>query len=190
VHDVTALVLAGGKATRMGGIAKHELVIGGRTIFERQRELLAPRVDEILVSGADVAGYRTVRDAAAGIGPLAGIAAGLAAVASSRSTSGRADGWMLVVAGDMPFLTAALLDRMLASRGDDLDAVGVRAGGLPEPLLCVLHARVREVVDRRIAAGHYKASGLFTDEGLRVVWVDEIDPRTVANINSQADLRE
>ena len=62
--DVTALILAGGKATRFGGIAKHELVIGGRTIFDHQTAILAPRVAEILVSAPeDIAGFRTVRDA-------------------------------------------------------------------------------------------------------------------------------
>ena len=34
--QVTALIVAGGKATRMGGIDKREMVIAGRPIFERQ----------------------------------------------------------------------------------------------------------------------------------------------------------
>ncbi|HEX3757846.1 MAG TPA: NTP transferase domain-containing protein [Kofleriaceae bacterium] len=34
--QLTALILAGGKATRLGGADKRELVIAGRTIFERQ----------------------------------------------------------------------------------------------------------------------------------------------------------
>jgi molybdenum cofactor guanylyltransferase len=178
VLTTSALILAGGKATRLGGIAKHELVIAGRSIFDRQREVLAPRVAEILVSGAEVAGYRTVRDAVEGAGPLAGIAAGLGAIATP---------WLVVVAGDMPHLTGELVDRMLAARADDLDAVGLRIGSLPEPLLCVLHVRVREVVERRLAARRFKASGLLTDEGLRVAWLD-VDPGAVVNINSPDDL--
>jgi len=50
--DVTALILAGGKATRLGGIAKHELVIDGATIFARQVAVLAPRVAELIVSAS------------------------------------------------------------------------------------------------------------------------------------------
>jgi molybdopterin-guanine dinucleotide biosynthesis protein A len=175
---ISALILAGGKATRLGGIAKHELVIDGRSIFESQREVLAPRVAEIVVSGAEVAGHRTVRDAIEGVGPLAGIAAGLGAIATP---------WLFVVAGDMPRLTGELVDRMIAARGDELDAVGLRVGALPEPLVCVLHVRVREVVERRLAAGRFKASGLLTDEGLRVTWQDA-DPDAVVNINSPGDL--
>ena len=185
---VSALILAGGRATRLGGIAKHEIVIGGETIFARQVKVLAPRVTEILVSASrDVAGYRTVRDVIAGAGPLGGIAAGLAAATTP---------WLLVVAGDMPNLEPAVIDLMLAARRDEVDAIGLRVGELPEPLLSVLHARAGAAVERRLAAGRFKASGLLTDEGLRVHWIDEtalraIDPdlNGLVNVNEPEDLR-
>jgi molybdopterin-guanine dinucleotide biosynthesis protein A len=181
-RDVSALILAGGKATRLGGVAKHELVIDGETILARQTRVLAPRAAEIIVSAPyDVPGYRTVRDTVDGAGPLAGIDAGLAAMATP---------WLLVVAGDMPYITEALIDRMLGARRDEIDAVAVRARGLPEPLLSVLHTRVRQVVARRLAAGRFKASAIFTDENLRVAWVDVDDVHALHNINRPADLRE
>ena len=172
---VSALILAGGRASRMGGAAKHELVVGGETIFARQCAVLAPRVVEIIVSGPAVAGYRSVADAA-GTGPLAGVAAGLAACATP---------WLLVVAGDMPDLTGALIDRMLAAR--DGEAVGITHAGRPEPLLCVLRvdaalpAVIALLADRR-----YKASGLL--ERLRVTWLDEPDARVLRNVNAPEDL--
>jgi molybdopterin-guanine dinucleotide biosynthesis protein A len=165
----------------MGGVAKHAIVIGGETIFARQVAVLAPLVDEIVISGVDVAGYRTVRDGTRDVGPLAGVAAGLAACATP---------WLLVVACDMPYLTSELIEAMLARRAPELDAVGVRLGTLPQPLLCVLHARTRAVVERRIASGKYRASGLLTDEGLRVAWLDDPEPRTLVNINAPADVTD
>ncbi|HUJ58380.1 MAG TPA: molybdenum cofactor guanylyltransferase [Kofleriaceae bacterium] len=180
--DVSALILAGGRATRFGGVAKHELVIGGQTILARQTAVLAPRVAEIVIAAPrDIAGHRTVRDPIDGAGPLAGIAAGLAAVTTP---------WLVVVACDMPYLTGELIDRLLAARGETIDAVGVRVGGLPEPLVCVLHARARAAIDRRLAAGRYKASGLYTDENLAVHWIDDPDPRALRNINAPDDVRE
>ena len=180
--DVSALILAGGRATRLGGVAKHELVVGGETIFARQRRVLAPLVAEILVAAPrDVAGHRTVRDVVAGAGPLAGIAAGLAAAATP---------WLLVLAGDMPHVTPALIDALLARARPPVDAVCVRLGGLPEPLASVLHAGCRPAVERRLAAGRFKASGLYTDEGLAVAWLDDPDPRALVNVNEPRDLRE
>ncbi|MGE5183969.1 MAG: molybdenum cofactor guanylyltransferase [Acidobacteriota bacterium] len=180
--DVSALILAGGRATRLGGIAKHAIVIGGETILARQTRLLAPRVQEILISSpSDIAGYRCVRDAFDAAGPLAGIAAGLAAAATP---------WLLVVAGDMPYLTGELVDALLAAAHDGVDAVCVRERGLPEPLVSVVHARARDAVETRLAHGRYQASGLFTEEALAVAWHDVADARTLRSINAPEDLRE
>jgi molybdenum cofactor guanylyltransferase len=186
--NLSALILAGGRATRLGGIDKRELVIDGATIFERQVTVLAPRVTEVIVSAPrEIAGYRTVRDAVEGAGPLAGIAAGLAAARTE---------WLLVVAGDMPYITGALIE-LIASRIDAAhDAVGIRIGELPEPLLCALRcATCAPIVERRIAAGQRKASKLLTDGELRVHWIVEselraIDAelRTLININAPADV--
>jgi len=186
VNDVTALILAGGRATRMGGVEKHLIEVDtgdGRreTILTRLARVLAPRVAEIVVAAArDASGFRTVRDPIEGVGPLAGIAAGLAAARTP---------WLLVVAGDMPYVTAAVVEQLLAARADAFDAIGVRANGLPEPLVCVLHARARAAVERRLAAGRYKASGLLTDEDLRVRWLDGVDPQALRNVNRPEDLR-
>ena len=186
--DVTALILAGGKATRLGGVDKRELVVEGRTIFARQCEVLAPRVAEILVSSPRaVPGYRAVADAVPGAGPLAGIAAGLAAAATP---------WLLVVAGDMPFVSGALIELLLAGAEPGADAVGIRIGELPEPLLCLLRvAAARPVVEARLAGARLKASRLLTDGELRVAWITEpalraIDPelRALFNVNEPGDL--
>ncbi len=179
---VSALILAGGKATRLGGVAKHELVIDGETILARQVRVLVPRVHEILVSSAThVTGFRTVRDAVPDAGPLGGIAAGLAAATTE---------WLLVVAGDMPDLRGDVLDLLLAPT--ELDASGFRVGDLPEPLLCALRVAVfRPLVEARLAAGDYKASRLLTSHP-RVRWIDPrgVDPelRSLRNVNTAADL--
>ena len=150
-----------------------------RSIFERQRPVLAPRVAEILVSAPnDMPGFRTVRDLA-GEGPLAGIAAGLGAATQP---------WLLVLAGDMPFVTSAIIDSLIAARAPELDAVGLQINGLPEPLCCLLHTRTRAAVERRLAAGQFKASGLLTDEGLAVRWLTDADPAALRNLNSPGDI--
>lgn len=195
---ISAVILAGGRATRLGGIDKTALVIDGETIFARQVRVLAPRVAEILVSAqGEVPGFRTVADVVAGAGPLAGIAAGLAAARTP---------WLLVLAGDMPYVSAALIDRLVAPivalasgaapDAGELDAVGIRIGGMPEPLCCVLRvAAARPVVERRLAERRLKASTLLTAGELRVAWLDESalradDPelRALHNVNEPGDL--
>lgn len=186
--EVTALILAGGKATRLGGVDKRALVVDGRTIFERQVEALGPCVAEIIVSSPRlVPGYRTVVDAVPDVGPLAGIAAGLAAATTP---------WLLIIAGDMPHVHRAFID-LVVSRGDaESDAVGIRIGSLIEPLCTMLRVAVwRPIVTDRIARRRLKASSLLTDEDLRVRWIEEdevrvIDPmlRALHNVNAPGDL--
>lgn len=214
--DVSALILGGGKASRMGGVDKRFINVEGTPIFYRQLAVLEPRVSEVILSGpyderpqprrtmlpmvafdhlvppkASYGPFRIAHDRVEGVGPLAGIAAGLEACTTE---------WLLVVAGDMPFLTGELIDRMLAERGAgaglpgradegrDLDAVGIMSNGLPEPLVCMLHRRVLPIVERRIADRIYKASGLLLTEGLNVRWITDADPRALRNVNSPDDL--
>jgi molybdopterin-guanine dinucleotide biosynthesis protein A len=186
--EVTALILAGGKAKRLGGVDKRELVVAGRTIFERQVDALRPCVAEIIVSSPrPIAGYRTVADPVADVGPIAGIAAGLAAVTTP---------WLFVLAGDMPGVHRAFIDLILSRADTESDAVGIRIGQLPEPLCTALRVAVwRPIVMARIAARRLKASSLLTDEKLRVKWIEEaelraIDPllQTLHNVNAPEDL--
>lgn len=192
---ISACILAGGRATRLGGRAKPLVAIDGATILERQLAVLAPRVSEVLVAIAPGAAplptsrpVRFVEDLAAGQGPLAGIAAGLAACRES---------WLLVVAGDLPGLRPALIELLVlrALTSGQQDAVAPRVRGLPEPLLACYAATVAPIAAARLAAGRRKTAGLLTEEGLRVQWIDEpelraVDPdlRSFADIDTPDDL--
>jgi molybdenum cofactor guanylyltransferase len=190
--EITAAILAGGRARRMGGRAKPMLEVDGRAILDRLIDALRPHVAEIVIAVADPhqapAGLRAIFDLpdTRGAGPLAGIAAARAAVTTP---------WLIAVAGDMPFVSADVIAALLARCGPDVDAVAPRIGGLPEPLLAVWSPAAGAAAARRIAAGRFKASGLLTDEGLRVAWLDEaalraIDPdlRCLVNVNRPEDL--
>lgn len=186
---VTACILAGGRARRLGGALKPLLIIDGATILARQRAVLEPRAAELVIAVAGPGplteqGVRAVVDAAADAGPLAGLAAGFAA--SDRP-------WLLAVAGDMPHLAPAVLDALLAAAGDDADAVVPRVAGYPEPL-CALYGRgAVAVIAAHLTAGRRRTQGILDD--LRVVWLDEpvlrtLDPdlRTFTNVNAPEHL--
>lgn len=191
---IAACILAGGRATRLGGRAKPLVAIDGQgtTILDRQLAVLAPRVDELLIAVAPgrtlpaPPQVRFVEDAAPGAGPLAGIAAALAACRAP---------WLLVVAGDLPQLVGPLVELLIARCADGFDAVAPRVRGLPEPLLACYHARVAPIAAARLAAGRRKTSGLLTEEGLAVRWLDEPELRAAdptlasfADIDTPADL--
>ena len=90
-------ILAGGRATRFDGRDKGALLVGGRSIRDRQLHELSQVADEILLVGASVAPsvpgltIRLVADRVRGAGPLGGLDAALAACRRDHAGSRRID---------------------------------------------------------------------------------------------------
>lgn len=108
-----AIVLAGGTARRLGGQPKPELRLGGRRLLDRVLEAVADADPRIVVGPAtdlprDV---RLVREEPAGGGPVAGLAAGLAALTPDI-------GLLAVLAADLPFLTRPVITGLLDAIAD------------------------------------------------------------------------
>jgi molybdopterin-guanine dinucleotide biosynthesis protein A len=176
----------------MGGAVKPLLEVEGRRIVDRQVDVLAPRVDEIVISLAAPAGDgaawpgRVVIDEVRDAGPLAGIAAVLGAATTP---------WVLVVAGDMAWLDGVVIDALIVRRATAGRFVVPRIGGYPEPLLAMYHRSAIQVIAPALARGERSASRLLAADGLDVRWVEEvalraIDPalRSFAGVNRPADL--
>jgi molybdopterin-guanine dinucleotide biosynthesis protein A len=188
---VAGAIIAGGPATRLGGVAKPFLTVGGRTIAERQiAALRGAGVGRVFVVANDPAPWAAlaldvVPDRVAGRGPLGGIQAALAAVGDCDA--------VVCVAGDLPFVAPALL-AALHRRAPGADAVAPRTEGGIEPL-CARYARtLLPAVDARVAAGELAVHALL--ERLAVDWIEgaalaALDPggRSFFNINTPEDLR-
>ncbi len=101
-----AVVLAGGAARRLGGTDKPALAVGGRMLLDRVLAACAA-ADRTVVVGPRRPTARPVRwtrEQPAGGGPLPALAAGLAAL-----TGGDRPAAVVVLAADLPFLTARTL---------------------------------------------------------------------------------
>lgn len=117
-----AVVLAGGAGRRMGGVDKPALVVGGRTLLDRAVAAAAEAgAAHIVAVGPRRETERPVtwtREDPPGGGPLAALAAGLAALTTEPDA-------VVVLAADLPRVSSALVGRLLAGLGDDTDAVAV-----------------------------------------------------------------
>lgn len=165
---LAAAILAGGLARRLGGVNKAALEIGGRTIAQRQLELLNTIAAPVFVVGGDPArwpeGTRVVPDQIPGAGALGGIYTAIVESPCER---------ILVVGCDMPFLSRRFL-RMLAEVRDT-DAVIPRSARGYEPLCAVYGKACAAGLRRRIDRGDLHAA--VRPEGVRVT---EIGPDAVA----------
>ncbi|MFW6773464.1 NTP transferase domain-containing protein [Nocardioides sp. CPCC 205120] len=110
--DLAGVVLAGGRGSRLGGVEKARLVVGGRTLLDRALDACAATT-EVVVVGPVVPTERPVtfvREEPAYGGPAAGLLAGVAAL-------GDAVDRVVVLAVDMPHVTAATVTRLVAALG-------------------------------------------------------------------------
>ncbi|MCC7322658.1 MAG: molybdenum cofactor guanylyltransferase, partial [Gemmatimonadaceae bacterium] len=120
----TGVILAGGGATRFGGLPKGLELVGGRRIIDRVADALRDATDELLVVANDarapdwLPGVRVAGDLRPGEGSLGGLHAALA----------HARGAVIVVAWDMPFVSTALLRRLRALGESGFDAALPESG--------------------------------------------------------------
>jgi molybdopterin-guanine dinucleotide biosynthesis protein A len=185
----SAAILAGGRATRFGGRDKSALLVDGVTMLERQIEMLDTIADDLLIVGRDPAHggrpadrARVIADIVPGCGPLGGLHAAL--------TAARGDA-LLLVACDMPYLTAAFVEHLLALAGD-ADAVVPRSERGYHPLCAVYTRACLEPAAARLADRRLKMLELVDSVRTRVVPIEDIrrfgDPdRLLANVNTPAD---
>lgn len=214
-----AIVLAGGRGSRMGGVDKPTLEVEERSM--RASALLAARsalgegAPLVLVGepGADVQGVGAVcvREEPLFSGPVAGLARGLAELERLGST----DEVVLVLGGDMPWLEPRVLGALLneCAEAPRKVAGAVDAGGRRQ-FLCA--AWPRAVLARALShvAGEggslvgasakslYRALGELTPEPVQSAWLDvgtlagasglapELVARSLSDIDSPEQLEQ
>jgi molybdenum cofactor guanylyltransferase len=172
------IVVAGGRSSRMG-TPKAALEWHGSTLLRRVTSLLARVVDGPVVvvraPGQDLPGLppaiEVVEDPREGLGPLQGLAAGLAAVADRAQVA-------YLSATDVPFLHPAFVRRVLASLDDDVDVALPDAAGYPQPLAAAYRTALAPLVAELVAEDRLRPAFLL--ERCRVRRLGEDDLRADA----------
>ncbi|HZS01198.1 MAG TPA: molybdenum cofactor guanylyltransferase [Chloroflexota bacterium] len=188
MEAVTPIVLAGGAGTRLGGVNKALLEIGGRRVVDRLIEALRPLGAEIVLvnndgSLAGIPGTRVVPDAEPGAGSLMGLYSGLRAVRTPLATA---------TACDMPFVSTAVL-RALLDLAADYDAVVPVLGEQPEPLHAVYRTTCLPAIEAALREGRKRMIAFFDAVRVRYVAEDALrardpDLRSFLNVNRPDDL--
>ncbi len=190
---VVGLLLAGGRARRMGGGDKCLLPLAGRPLLEHVIHRARPQVARLVLNAnGDPArfaafGLPVVADTIEGFaGPLAGVLAGLDWMA--RRGSG-AD-WLATFATDTPFFPFDLVARMreaVACEGADLACAA--SGGRAHPVFGLWPLALREDLERAMREEGLRKIDRFTARYrlATVEWpVGDIDP--FFNVNRVEDL--
>ena len=148
--NFSAVILAGGKSSRMGG-DKAFLEIGGQTLLTRQIQLVRDAgAAEVFISGREgvdysTSGCRVLTDKFPDAGPLAGI---------ERALDAASTPWLLVLAVDLPEMTVELLQELLAGCRENRGVVPCVTGNL-EPLAAVYPSAARRLAAELLAGENF-----------------------------------
>jgi molybdopterin-guanine dinucleotide biosynthesis protein A len=187
LQDCTGTLLAGGRATRLGGAPKGLLRVDGEPIAARSLALFERLFGRSLVVANDPAPYaplgaRIVPDLIPGHGAPGGLHAALSAAETP---------WIFLAACDMPFLAADAI-RFLAARRDGVDVVLVRARGRLEPLHGFWSRACLAPLERLLREGNPSLRDVAAEVRVRIVEEEEwrtVDPalRSLENANTPED---
>lgn len=179
---ITGLLLAGGRATRMGGRDKGLIELAGRPLAAHVLAALSPQVDTVLINanrhGDEYAalGAAVVPDPLEGfLGPLAGVLAGLE----------NAPGELVVTLPcDSPFIPGDYVTRMRAAlETADADIAVASDGKRRQPVFMLLRTGLAADLRAWLEQGGRKIDAWY--EGHNVVDADFSDaPDTFININT------
>ena len=190
-----ALILAGGKGTRVHGCEKVFLTYQGEFFLKRQIRILSPIVDEILISCRDekqrdiiydMVQLPCIVDKVNGMGPIQGICAGLSEMKSDLC---------FLVAGDMPLLNQDVIVHLFEKAELDPSCAGV-VPCWPNEDLEPLHAVYRKAAVLSYLKENEKIQRVYslaTNIPMRYISVGEFriydpDLRCFENVNTHEDL--
>jgi molybdopterin-guanine dinucleotide biosynthesis protein A len=196
--QVAGFILAGGVSSRMGR-EKGLLEFGGEPLIVRTARLIEPLVTEVAVVGRPeryaALGLRAIADQSIGAGedieavrtPLVGIATALNATKLP---------WNLILACDLPYLTAAWLDWLLAHAVDSsAQIVMPRTSEGLEPLAAVYRKECAAPIVTALERGVRKVTDAMAEFQMQCVLESDwgaLDPegRVLKNMNTLSDYEE
>lgn len=188
----TAIILAGGKSSRMG-FDKQFLKFKGKYIIEMLIEQLRGMFNEIIIvtnKPDEYSQYNCIlsEDEVKGFGPVAGINTGLKKSGSMYN---------YLIACDMPFLNADYIDFMkeqIKKQDREVDAVITKLGDWIEPFNAFYSKRLIGKAEENIRLGKRKINSLLA--GSDVLYISEERAREFSpgwemfiNLNTLSDFK-
>ena len=186
-EQVTGVILAGGRATRMGGVDKGLVQIGGRPMIAWVVDTLRSQVADVLINanrnhdtyrgfGCDVVddGDSEFR------GPLAGMASGMRRARTP---------YIAVVPCDSPLLYSGLVQRLHdAARASGAPIAAAHDGERLQPVFALLACELLDDLAGYLDDGERKIDRWYARHGYESVDFSDV-AESFANINAPDDKR-
>lgn len=182
-NDITGVILAGGKSSRMG-TDKGFLDLHGLPFAKYSIEAVAPLVSEtIIVSNNaeyDVFKLKRFEDIIKDAGPLAGIYTAL----NQTNTD-----FILVLSCDIPLIKTKILEELVSAGTSDFDVIQLVSKGRSMPLIALYHRRCEHKFYELLQSGERKISLALKNCKVKDLPVRSDQEIFTSNINTPEELK-
>ncbi|MGY5369996.1 molybdenum cofactor guanylyltransferase MobA [Enterobacter oligotrophicus] len=184
-REIIGVVLAGGRATRMGGKDKGLQLLNGKPLWLHVADSLETQVASIAISANrhidtyQQSGYPVYQDNLADYpGPLAGM---LSVMQQSKGE------WFLFCSCDTPFIPSCLVERLVQHRGNS-PVVWVHDGERDHPTIALINSELEPDMQDYLAAGERRVMVFMRQSGGHSVDFGDLKSAFV-NVNTTEDLQ-
>lgn len=184
--NITGIILAGGRARRMGGQDKGLIQLARKPMIEYVLNAIEPQVDAIIINANrnqkvyGKYGYPVVADQIGGYcGPLAGMASGLQAAKTP---------FIVTAPCDTPLIPDDLVHKLYSILQDeDAEICTAHANGRLQPVFTLMKSELLSSMLDFLNSGERKIDKWFEKHRLAIADFSE-QAETFININSAAEL--
>lgn len=181
---ITGVVLAGGKARRMGGADKGLLELDGKPLWKHVADTLAPQLETVVINAnrhQDIyqqSGLKVIPDSLADFpGPLAGM---LSVLQQEKGD------WFLFCPCDTPYIPRDLVARLKAQR-NNAPVVWVHDGERDHPTIALVNRSVEPFLQEYLRSGERRVMVFMRQAGGHAVDFSDFKQAFV-NVNTPEEL--
>lgn len=181
--NITGIILAGGKSSRMG-TDKGFLLLKNKPFVQYSIDALTPLVSEIIIvsdnSDYDVFGFKRIADITKNAGPVAGICSGLEASTTDYN---------LILSCDIPLIKSQILEKLINNIDDTSQIIQVESKGKSMPLIALYKKEVANTFNTFLQNDERRLRVAINSCKSKNIVLDEEDAFTTINVNTQTELK-
>lgn len=182
--NITGIILAGGKSSRMGS-DKGFLILKNKPFIQYSIDALRPLVSDIIIvsdhSRYDSLGFKRVTDHIKEAGPISGIFSGLEASKTDYN---------LILSCDIPLITTKVLEILIDAIDDATEIIQAESSGKTMPLVALYKNTVKSKFLALLKNDERRLRVAVKQCSFKNIPLDDININATTNVNTKEDFKK
>lgn len=182
-NNITGIILAGGKSTRMG-MDKGFLLLNEKPFVQYSIDALRPLVSEIMIvsdnPNYDAFELKRINDITKNSGPVAGICSGLEASSTEYN---------LVLSCDIPLISSEILQTIIDAIDDTSEIIQVESNGKTMPLIALYKRHVKNTFNKLLEANERRLRIAIKSCHSKSIELKQEHEFCTMNVNTKKELK-